>query len=95
MTFNVGDIYLDSSGLYWVVMGTTGSVTSSYTSWGTFVFIRNYPDPATALIQCGRLAVTQDSLCPGVPPPTTVRELLLCFDPESCGNACNCNSILI
>ena len=94
VTFTPGDIYLDSNGNYWIVTGTTGTVTSSYTSWGTFTFINHYSSVPVAFSTCQELAAKlQKNQCPGVPSPPTIYTSEFCYYADTdCGTVCGCIS---
>ena len=89
ITLNIGDIVVDSNGIYWIVIAPS-FVTSSYTSWGSFTFIGNYPNPSTALGVCKEMSNAPGvPECPGVTPTTVPQPFYLCYS-ESCVDACNC-----
>ena len=71
VTFSPGQVYVDSNNIYWVVIGTTFSVTSSYTSWGTFTFVADYGDPLIGLETCYTLSEKLSAACPNSNVSTT------------------------
>lgn len=92
VVFSTGSIYVDSNGYYWVVTGTTGTVTSAYTSWGNFTFVTSYPTAQLALTNCQIMAASlQKDDCPGFIPAPVYLPVELCYSNETCEVACDCN----
>ena len=89
ITLTIGDIVVDSNGIYWIVIAPA-TVTSGYTSWGSFTLVANYPNPSTALSVCKEMSAAPGVPgCPGVPTTTVPQPFYLCYA-ESCPEACNC-----
>jgi hypothetical protein len=81
--FAIGNIYRDEQGRNWIVVGTSGTVTSNY-----FPIILSFVSAGNTLAQCQ--AVSQNQiLCPGVTTTTTTPIVKhLKFDEDNCINAC-------
>lgn len=90
ITLTIGDIVVDSNGIYWIVVAPA-TVTSGYTSWGAFTFVANYPNPGTAISVCKEMSAAPGvPECPGVTPTTVPQPFYLCYSDENCSTACNC-----
>lgn len=90
ITLTIGDIVVDSNGIYWIVIAPA-TVTSGYTSWGSFTLVGNYPNPSTAIGVCKEMSAAPGVPgCPGVPTTTVPQPFYLCYTDTNCFDACNC-----